>query len=200
MLENSLLIFCSDHGEMLGDHELAYKWLMYDAVVHIPLIIRYPGSTDAPDQVEDLVSLIDLGPTVLEAAGVPIPTYMEGRSLIPYLKSEEIEPREFVVAEDNYLVMMRTSTHKLVYYIGQEQGELYDLERDPGELHNLWSDPAHTQVKNGLLLNLLDWMATSNYYNSGYKRGRQRQYPMPWPTGDVNQNWRRGRPKQVDYL
>ena len=125
---------------------------------------------------------------------------MEGRSLIPYLKSEEIEPREFVVAEDNYLVMMRTSTHKLVYYIGQEQGELYDLERDPGELHNLWSDPAHTQVKNGLLLNLLDWMATSNYYNSGYKRGRQRQYPMPWPTGDVNQNWRRGRPKQVDYL
>ncbi len=46
-LENSLLIFCSDHGEMLGDHGLAYKWLMYDPIVHIPLIIRHPGSVDA---------------------------------------------------------------------------------------------------------------------------------------------------------
>ena len=84
-LEDSLLIFCSDHGEMLGDHGLAYKWLMYDPIVHIPLIVRHPGSVAAPSEVNELVSLIDLGPTILEAAGVDAPTYLEGRSLLPYL-------------------------------------------------------------------------------------------------------------------
>ncbi len=93
-LENSLLIFCSDHGEMLGDHGLAYKWLMYDPIVHIPLIIRHPGSVGAPCEVTDLVSLMDLGPTILDAAGVDVPTNLEGRSLLPYLNDEAIQPRE----------------------------------------------------------------------------------------------------------
>ena len=109
-LDNSLLIFCSDHGEMLGDHGLAYKWLMYDSIVHIPLIIRHPGSVDEPSTVNDLVSLMDLGPTILEAAGVDVPTYLEGRSLLPYLDGESIEPRKFVFCEDNYQIMMRSET------------------------------------------------------------------------------------------
>ena len=139
-LEDSLLIFCSDHGEMLGDHGLAYKWLMYDPIVHVPLIIRHPGSVGAPSEVNELVSLMDLGPTILEAAGVDAPTYLEGRSLLPYLDDEPIEPREYVFCEDNYQIMMRSDTHKLVYYTGQEAGELYDLVADPHELDNLWDE------------------------------------------------------------
>ena len=68
-LENSLLIFCSDHGEMLGDHGLAYKWLMYDPIVHIPLMIRTPKSVHQPGETRDLVSLMDLGPTILRRCG-----------------------------------------------------------------------------------------------------------------------------------
>ena len=177
-LEESLLIFCSDHGELLGAHDLAYKWLMYDPVVHVPLIVRYPG---AAGRVDDLVSLMDLGPTIMEAAGVEIPDYCEGRSLGPYLRGEEMEGREFVFAEDNYLVMMRNKDWKLVYYIGQEEGELYDLGQDPDELFNLWSDPQAAQDKAKLLAELLAWMTRSNYWTSAYKRGERGRNRMRWP-------------------
>ena len=200
-LEDSLLIFCSDHGELLGDHGLPYKWLMYDPIVHVPLIVRHPGSVGAPGNTEDLVSLMDIGPTILETAGIEVPTYMEGRSLMPYLKGEAIAPREFVFCEDNYQIMMRSSDHKLVYYIGQAEGELYDLRQDPDELYNRWSDAGHAEVKNRMLARLLEWMATSNYYNAGYKRNRQRQYAMRWPgEGDASLHGRSARSRQVDYL
>ena len=195
-LENSLLIFCSDHGELLGDHGLAYKWLMYDPIVHIPMIVRTPESVNNARTVTDLVSLMDVGPTVLEAAGVDVPTYLEGRSLMPYCCNEDVTPRQYVFCEDNYQIMIRSQTHKLVYYIGQEAGELYDLEVDSGELTNLWEDAAHSEVKNQMLLNLLEWMAASNYYNAGYKRQRSPQYQMRWPTEeDAYLHGRRAKPR-----
>jgi len=137
--------------------------------------------------VGELVSLMDVGPTVLEAAGLPIPTYFEGRSLMPYLNEETVRPHRYVFSEDNYQVMMRSERHKLVYYVGQEPGELYDLARDPGELWNLWSDAAYGEVKGEMLRDLLDWMAGSVYWNAGYKRTRARQTRMRWPAeGEVN--------------
>jgi arylsulfatase A-like enzyme len=203
-LADSLLIFCSDHGELLGDHNLAYKWLMYDPIVHVPMIIRHPGSIEQPSEVHDLVSLMDIGPTILEAAGIDTPTYMEGRSLWPYLRGEAIKPREFVFCEDNYQIMMRNQTHKLVYYIGQaEEGELYDLQTDPHELYNLWHESEHQAVKNDLHLKLLDWLATSNYCNAGYKQNRARHYRLRWPgQGDygLHGGGHNMKPKQVDAL
>ncbi len=189
LLDNSLLLFCSDHGELLGDHSMAYKWLMYDQIVHIPLIIgdrrTDRGSAVGGQSVSDLVSLMDLGPTVLEAAGIPVPTYMEGRSLLPYLQDDtaDIEPRRYVFSEDNYLIMMRSQAHKLVYYIGQEEGELYDLVADPEELWNLWGIAEHETTRQALLNELLAWMAGSAYYNAGYRRERSRDYRMCWPNG-----------------
>jgi len=200
-LENSLLIFCSDHGEMLGDHGLAYKWLMYDPIVHVPLIVRHPGSVGSPGHVDDLVSLMDIGPTVLEAAGIPVPSYLEGRSLAGYLSEGEDTPREYVYCEDNYQVMMRGEDAKLVYYIGQEDGELYDLSQDPYELHNLWADSAHTSLRQQMQIRLLDWLATSTYYNSGYKRGRERSCRLRWPGGgDAGLHGGNARGKQVTIL
>lgn len=181
-LENSLVIFCSDHGELLGDRNLAYKWLMYDPIVHIPLVIRTPGTVGAPSHQDDLVSLIDLGPSILEAAGVEVPDYLEGRLLGPYLRQEEVKCRSFVCAEDNYQVMYRTKTHKLVYYVGQPNvGELYDLDADPDELYNQWGDPCLESIQKNMLLALLEWMASSTYWNAGYKRGDGKQYRMRWP-------------------
>lgn len=200
-LDNSMIIFCSDHGEMLGDHGLAYKWLMYDPIVHIPLMVRHPKSVSNPSETTDLVSLMDLGPTILEAAGIEVPTYLEGRSLIPYLKGDDVQGRAFVFSEDNYQIMMRSQTHKLVYYIGQEEGELYDLEADPGELWNLWDKTEAASMKSNMLVHLLEWMATSNYYNAGYKRQRSRKYKMRWPTeGDAYLHGGKGtqQPRLVD--
>jgi arylsulfatase A-like enzyme len=184
-MDNTLIIFCSDHGENLGDHNLAYKWLMYDSVTHIPLIIRYPDQARQGEQVSELASLMDLGPTILEAAGVPVPTYLEGQSLMSYAQEDgESDPRKYVFCEDNYQIMMRSQTHKMVYYIGQEEGELYDLDADPGELWNRWSDEDYADIKSTLRNDLLEWLAASNYWHAGYKRERASQYTMRWPTED----------------
>jgi arylsulfatase A-like enzyme len=184
-LDHSLVIFASDHGELLGDHDMAYKWLMYEPIVHVPLVIRLPAETHAQQhtrRVDDLVSLMDLGPTILDAAGIAAPAYLEGRSLLPYLRDEPIEPRRFVCCEDNYQIMYRTADWKMVYYIGQEQGELYDLLRDPDELQNLWNDEVAAAEKNRLIAATLEWMASSNYWNSGYKRGEGPRYRLRWPS------------------
>ncbi len=186
-LDNSLLVFCSDHGELLGDHALAYKWLMYEQVTNIPLIVRDSRRPElGGQQTRDLVSLMDLGPTLLEAAGVDVPSYMEGRSLNPYLagKDDAFAPRARVFCEDNYEIMMREARYKMVYYIGQEQGELYDLENDPNECENLWDRASHAECQGAMLRRLLEWLATSTYYNAGYKRGRTRRYTMCWPRAE----------------
>ena len=184
-LENSLMVFCSDHGELLGDHWMAYKWLMYDPIVHVPMIVR-DGRRVAEvggQHTEDLTSLMDLGPTVLRAAGLDVPTYLEGRPLQPYWegKDDDFAPREWVFCEDNYQIMMRGQRHKLVYYIGQEAGELYDLQEDPHELYNLWDRPECGALRAELKDRLLSWLATSTYYNAGYRRARSRHYKMRWP-------------------
>ena len=182
-LENSLIIFCADHGEMLGDHTLPYKWLMYDPIVHVPMMAKL-STVDQPRKVvHELVSLMDIGPTILEAADIDIPAYLEGQSLLPYLTGnaeEDIEHREYVVCEDNYIVMLRSQTHKIVYYIGQEAGEFYDLDADPYEFNNLWDDELAKDIKNEYLAKLLDFLASSNYFTHGYKRTRQQQYPIRW--------------------
>jgi arylsulfatase len=192
-LENSLLVFCSDHGEMLGDHSLAYKWLMYDQITNVPMIVcdrrvdRPTGNQDR-DQLRattDLASLMDIGPTLLEAAGLEVPTRLEGRSLQPALDDAETQPREFVYCEDNYQIMLRSQTHKLVYYIGQTEGELYDLTSDPDELYNLWGQAGHEAQQRRLLDQVLLWLAASNYYNAGYKQQGPATYRRNWPTADT---------------
>ena len=202
-LENSLVVFCSDHGELLGDHTLAYKWLMYDPIVHVPLIVWDGRRGAAPGRVDELVSLMDVGPTLLEAAGIEVPSYLEGRSLRGYLdaEAEPPSPREFVYCEDNYQIMMRSPTHKLVYYIGQEQGELYDLQADADELSNLWDSLPHREVRNALVARLLEWLAASVYYNAGYKQDGRRQYGMRWPAPDdpfLHGSMARNKPRQSE--
>ncbi len=93
---------------------------------------------------------------------------------------EPVQQREFVVCEDNYLVMLRTKTHKLVYYIGQDKYEFYDLQHDSNEQHNLWGDPSTATLQHSYLRKLLDFLATSTYFASGYKRTRDRNYAMRW--------------------
>ena len=186
-LENSILIFCSDHGELLGDHSMAYKWLMYDPITHVPLIIRYPDGSRGGERVNDLASLMDIGPTILEAAGIETPRYLEGRSLLAYGDEElagSVAPRPFVVCEDNYQIMFRTQTHKMVYYIGETDGELYDLTADPDELWNRWSDNAYRETRDAMQRDLLSWLATSNYWSAGYKRERAASYDVRWPSPD----------------
>ena len=182
MLENSVLIFTSDHGDNLGDHKLPYKWLMYDTITRVPLLIRDFRQASNTVRIGDLVSLIDLGSTILEIAGSKIPIYIEGKSLVDYLETGTSKnPSQYVFAEDNYMVMIRSKDFKLVYYIDQPYGELYDLHQDPWELDNLWDVETYQALKTELKGDLLAWLSKSNYFNAGYKQIRSRDYQMIWP-------------------
>jgi arylsulfatase A-like enzyme len=157
--EGTLVVFMSDHGEMLGDHGIYFKGPhFYDCAVRVPLVIRWPaGDVRQNIRAEGLVELLDLAPTFLDAAGLPIPDRMQGSSLLPVLRGESdsssIRPHvysEYYNAwthKNAYGTMFRTETEKIIVYHGTEQGELYDLSADPDEFHNLWGDPSEKDRK-----------------------------------------------------
>ncbi len=161
--DNTIVIFTSDHGEMLGDHGLVLKGCrFYDPLVRVPLMISWPGHFEAGVISEALVEAVDIAPTLAEAAGLAMAEDTHGRSLLPILTGEAPldEHRDFVRSEYHDAVegddessasMYRDRRWKLVVYHGNEIGELYDLEADPTESHDLWDDPTHLAIKAELL-------------------------------------------------
>ena len=162
-LDNTLFVYTSDHGDCMGDHGLVYKFAThYDPVVRVPLVLAGPGV--AALEVQDpLVELIDVGPTLLDLIGLASPEGMHGRSMRPLLEGEGVPLHEAVHCEQAQRVMLRTTEWKLVYYLGQPWGELYNLAEDPDELHNLYdAGPAQTKRRE-LEQALLDWLGTTRY-------------------------------------
>ena len=172
-LQETIVIFMSDHGEMLGDHGIYLKGpYFYDPAIRVPLIISWPGQIQAGARSRALVELTDLAPTLLEACGLPVHPAMQGRSLWPLLRAEvdAHEHRQDLYCEyynampwhaepAAQMTMVRTARHKLVVAHGLGEGELYDLETDPGETHNLWDAPQHQALKLTLYQRLADRMA-----------------------------------------
>ena len=166
-LENTIMIFMSDHGEMLGDHGIYLKGPHgYDEAIRVPLLISWPGRFTAGLKADALVELVDLAPTLLEAAGLQVPPRMQGRSLLPLLTGQA-DPslhREAIYSEyynawthpHSYATVLRTDREKIVVYHGMDEGELYDLGEDPDEFNNLWDDPAHWRMKMRLLKRAFD--------------------------------------------
>ncbi len=171
--DNTIVIFMSDHGELLGDHGMYLKGpFFYDVSVRVPLIVSMPGAIRGSRRFSTFVELVDLAPTLLEAAALPEYPGMQGRSLWTVLAGRHSNPthREDVYSEHYDLrlkrdrqvaqaTMVRTQDHKLVVYHGEDTGELYDLRQDPGEHDNKWADPSYRAVRGELLLRLCDRMA-----------------------------------------
>ena len=164
--ENTVVIFTSDHGEMLGDHGLTGKGCrFYEALVRVPLIISWPGTFLQGHRANGLTALLDIAPTLADLAGIPL-EWTHGKSLLPILTGEDPghAHHEFVRCEYYDVVdkfaphasekhkpcwatMLRNNRYKLVVYHNEDYGELYDLREDPDEFHNLWEDPSHTDLK-----------------------------------------------------
>ena len=171
-LENTVIIFTSDHGESLGDHGLLQKGCrFYEGLVRIPLIFSWPGKLLQNVQRDALVELLDLTSTIMEFAGLEQPDYMQGKSLMPLLTdvNQPDEHREFVRSEyfdaldpfftdgnGAYATMYRSRKYKLSVYHGHEIGELYDLEEDPWEFDNLWDNPDYAEIKAELIYKSFD--------------------------------------------
>ncbi len=179
ILDNTLVIITSDHGENIGEHKLIdHLMSMYETTLHIPLLIRYPGAFKAGTTYNGLVSLLNIAPTILDVCGIP----EKLTNLMPEvssLASSDYSPWKFVVAEnerpinglkimkkkfpdfdlrkiDSPMRALRTERYKLIWSIGSKQ-ELYDLNVDPNELNNLADK--ESKLRNKFLAMLVKWTA-----------------------------------------
>ena len=166
--ENTIVIFTSDHGEMLGDHGLQWKGCrFYEGLVHVPLILSWPGHFREQLRSDALVELTDLVPTLAKAVGIETSPDVQGRSLLPILTGQAAPDRfrDFVRSEyhdaldrphASHANMLFDGRFKLVVYHGHKVGELYDLEHDPHEFVNLWDHPDAQEIKYERMKRLFD--------------------------------------------
>ncbi len=159
--DGTLVVFASDHGEYLGDHGFCGKGFHYDSVIRTPLILRGPG-IPAGQRIDGIASTVDLAPTLLDWASVPVPDTVQGISMRAALTDGKALPRDAALTEnDDDFVPMRARTlttrdWKITLYAGCDDGELYDRRHDPHELRNRWRDPQCFQIRQALLATLAD--------------------------------------------
>jgi arylsulfatase A-like enzyme/Tfp pilus assembly protein PilF len=154
--QNTVIVLCGDHGESLGEHgEKTHGFFIYNATMHVPLIIRLPENA-AARTIADPVSLVDLMPTVLGAVGLEVPSQVQGRSLLPQLRDgrdhddlhhDDQAGRDRVLYGETFLPRLhfnwselRGSENTKYHFIDAPRPELYDLAKDPGEVHNLFAE------------------------------------------------------------
>jgi arylsulfatase A-like enzyme len=174
--QETIVIFMSDHGDMVGEHGLLHKGSrFYEPLVRVPLVMSWPGHFREGIVSDALVELIDVAPTLLAEAEVPAPVRMQGQSLAALLhgaadpathrasvRSEfyhALSPVDRTHIRGTYATMYRDEQHKLCVYHGQEMGELFDLVSDPGEFDNLWDDDAMQARRFDLLRRSFDALA-----------------------------------------
>lgn len=180
-LDNSVIIFTSDHGDCLTDHGHSQKWTMYDLITRIPMIVWAPNKYKGGRTVDALCQQMDIGPAILELAGVEVPAMLEAKSLLPALESENWKGRDYLFAEQardgilqgtDFMTMVRNRDWKLVHFLDEPFGQLFDLKHDPDEVKNLWEDPEHQAKKAELLAVLREWRIRSQYHT--------RDWPAEW--------------------
>lgn len=159
LASNTIVVFASDNGMLLGSHGMNSKAPAYEESIRIPLLLRLPTMENRGTVRPELVLNIDLAPTFLDYAGVEVPDNMQGLSLRPLLSSEDNEWRESFVYEFNSrpdgvlpdTTALRKMDFKLITFPDHpEWTEMYDLIDDPRETNNLASDPDHAAKSSGL--------------------------------------------------
>ena len=165
--ENTIIIFMSDHGEMLGDHGLALKGCrFYEGLARVPLMISWLGRVQ-PQISDELIELVDIVPTLYELLGMDVPPWVQGQSAASWIRGGELNVphRRFVRAEhyaatnfpdETHATMYRDRRWKLVVYHRKNICELYDLENDPWEHRDLSQDADYAEVKWELLQRSFD--------------------------------------------
>lgn len=148
LYQNTVIVLAGDHGESLGEHgEKTHGFFIYNATMHVPLIIRLPGS--GARVISDSVSLVDIMPTILSAVGEEVPSQVQGRNLLPALRAEKggRSDQERVLYGETYLPRLhfnwselRASENTKYHFIDAPKPELYDVVKDPGETHNLFAE------------------------------------------------------------
>lgn len=152
LAQNTIVVYTSDQGFFLGDHNWFDKRFMYEESLRMPFVVRWPGVIK-PGTVSDAMVLnVDFAPMMLDVAGQKVPADMQGRSFVPILKGEKPADWRTSMYYRYYHYPMhhrvqphygiRTERYKLIFFNKLDEWELYDLEKDPKEMKNLIKDPA----------------------------------------------------------
>ena len=154
LADNTLVIFTSDHGELLGDHGLWLKGAFhYESVIRVPLLLRWPARWPGGRALDGPISLCDLAPTVLSACGLANAAPLDGVDWSAHLAGEGAAPRDHAVVEyidDPAGLRLRTLVEaewKITVYENAPWGELFDVRNDPDEFRNLWDSPDHQVIR-----------------------------------------------------
>ncbi len=152
MLDNTLVVYTSDQGFYLGEHGWYDKRFMYEESFGMPLVMRYPPAIKPGTVSERLVMNLDFAPTVMEFLNIETNEPWQGRSILPFMKGEEVDdwrkgiyyhyyeyPHGWHKVKRHYGI--RTDRYKLIHFYNDiDQWELYDLENDPEEMYNIYDD------------------------------------------------------------
>lgn len=208
ILDNTVVMFTSDHGDMLGNHNLWAKHTFYEWSAKVPMILMGSAgdSRVGVNRIDDrLVGLQDVMPTLLDLAGIDIPTSVEGLSMVGERRRAHLYGEFGEI--DHCSRMIRAGSHKLIYYPVGNRLQLFDLDSDPNELRDLVDDADHGAARDHLVELLIDEMYGSDRewisdgklvgkaaktFRPGPNRGmslvRGNQWPVPPinPAGDMN--------------
>lgn len=155
LAENTIVIYTSDQGFFLGEHNFFDKRFMYEESLRMPFMIRWPGKIKAGSVSKGMILNVDFAPMMLDAAGVKVPADMQGRSFLPLLAGgtprdwrRSMYYRYYHPGHHNVAAHygVRTDRYKLIFFNKLNQWELYDLQKDPIEMRNVYSDPAYQKT------------------------------------------------------
>lgn len=169
-LENTIILFCSDHGDMMGDNNLWRKCYAYEPSVHVPMIVRWPDALKIDARrgqvIHHLVELRDVLPTFLDAAGLDKPTLMDGMSLLDLVRGKSDDWREVLDLEHcqiywpgNSWVALTDGRHKYIYFTTSGKQQLFNLKNDPHELVDLSKDARHVELMQMWRTRMIEFLA-----------------------------------------
>ena len=171
LLDDTMIIFTSDHGDMLGDHNLWRKTYAYEGSTHIPLLVRLPkdmqhglaSSSNKP------VMLCDIMPTILECLGIEIPSSVDGLSMMPLIKKQSCDWRDYVHGEhctcyhlEAEMQYLTDGKIKYIWYPNTDSEQLFDLGNDPYEMRDLVNEPEYKQVLEALRARMVEELQSRN--------------------------------------
>lgn len=170
LIDNTVIVYTSDQGFYLGEHGWFDKRFMYEESLRMPLLVRYPAEIDAGSVSEKMALNLDFAPTLLDYAGINIPEEMQGKSLRPIMRGDDVGdwresmyyhyyeyPHGWHEVKKHYGI--RTAKYKLIHYYDDiDAWELYDLEEDPNELNNLIDEEDKAQIIDELKQHLNELM------------------------------------------
>jgi len=154
--DNTIVVYMSDQGFFLGEHGWYDKRFMYEPCLRVPFLVAWPEHIKAGSVSDALVQNLDIAPTFLDIAGVPIPSRMQGESLVPILEGEKTALRDSIYYHyyefpGAHSVQkhegVRTNQYKLISYYDVNEWEMFDFVNDPNEVNNLYGNPEYKSIQ-----------------------------------------------------